>query len=735
MSTSHEHDPLEPLFENARRHESAAAPRFDELLERAPARAKRAPALRFIALWTLTAAVAATAAAFLAFPSHEPLPPGPSLSSLKVATPPPPPAMPSVSADIELREGHGEANGLGPAPGRPDGAALDRLQSLGSAGAVKDKKNGEPSSEPPLVAQSHRTTGTSGGVVGGVAGGVVGGVLGGVPAAPKDSITVEVVAKREALNVQATSTSTKFSDEFLTDLPVQGRFYKNMLTQAPGVLSSDGDGNPNVQGARSRDFKEAALDSGSGTERYGRIEENDFLGVSQNPLSTFSIDVDTASYAVVRRFLNQGQLPPANAVRIEELLNYFPYAYAEPNGNEPFSVGVEIASCPWSPTHRLARIGLKGRDARRDARRGTNLVFLIDVSGSMQEPDKLPLLKSSLGLLVDQLGANDDVAIVVYAGASGLVLPSTPASRRSEIRAALDSLEAGGSTNGGEGLRLAYRTAREHFLEGGVNRIILATDGDFNVGVTDHGELLRLVEDEAKRGIALTTLGFGMGNYKDDTLELLADRGNGNYAYIDDLKEARKVLVEQVGGTLVTIAKDVKIQVEFNPAVVGAYRLIGYENRMLRKEDFNDDRKDAGEIGSGHTVTALYELVPGGMAADLPSVDALKYQTHVEEKRDAASAEAFTVKLRYKEPDGEKSRLLSVPVVDSGVTMSGASEDLRFAASVAAFGMVLRNSPHKGSASLDLAARLATEGMGADAGGYRRSFLDLVEKARPLLPR
>jgi Ca-activated chloride channel family protein len=349
----------------------------------------------------------------------------------------------------------------------------------------------------------------------------------------------------------------------------------------------------------------------------------------------------------------------------------------------------------------------------------------------MDTPDKLPLLKSALRLLVDQLGAGDQVAIVVYAGASGLVLPPTPGSQKSEILPALEALSAGGSTNGGEGLSLAYKLAREQLIRGGVNRVILATDGDFNVGITDHAELLRLVEEQARAGIALTTLGFGGGNYKDDTLELLADRGNGNHFYIDDESEARKVLVEQIGGTLVTIAKDVKIQVEFNPRVVGAYRLLGYENRLLRKEDFNDDRKDAGEIGSGHDVTALYELVPPEEAAALPGVDPLKYQTPSTAAR-GGSGEAFTVKLRYKEPDGEVSRLLSVPVTDGGSAIEAASEDLRFAASVAAFGMVLRDSADKGSASLEMSARLAASGLGRDAGGYRRGFLDLVERAQAI---
>jgi Ca-activated chloride channel family protein len=577
---------------------------------------------------------------------------------------------------------------------------------------------------------------------------------------PTRSSSVTVPSTRVDSIVEGTTQSTPVGpvseegrDEFVEDLPVVGNF-----------VASDGDGNPTIHGARERDFKaevaqmaapevarakfvgnragfaktaqpqEEERAPGFNTERYQRIDENAFLTVAENPLSTFSIDVDTASYSVVRRYLNQGQLPPRDAVRIEELLNYFPYAYPAPTEDAPFSVNVEIASCPWSPAHRLARIGLKGEEVRRQSRRGTNLVFLIDVSGSMQTPDKLPLLKTALKLLVEQLGAGDEVAIVVYAGASGLALPPTSGSRKSDILPALEGLEAGGSTNGGEGLRLAYQVAREHLVPGGVNRVILATDGDFNVGVTDHGELLRLVEEQARAGIALTTLGFGMGNYKDDTLEVLADRGNGNHFYIDDEREARKVLVEQIGGTLVTIAKDVKIQVEFNPSVVGAYRLLGYENRMLAKEDFNDDRKDAGEIGSGHDVTALYELVPPGEAAALPKVDALKYQRPSSPAAEG-SGESLTVKLRYKEPDGETSRLLSVPVTDGGATIETASDDLRFAAAVAAFGMSLRESAEKGSASLDLSARLAGDALGKDAGGYRRGFLDLLDRARAIAPR
>ncbi len=482
-----------------------------------------------------------------------------------------------------------------------------------------------------------------------------------------------------------------------------------------------------AEGAR---LEESSPQPSHNTESYQPIQENEFLMVSQNPLSTFSIDVDTASYAMVRRFLKEGRLPPADAVRIEEMINYFPYHDPTPAGGQPFSVNVEIAGCPWTPGHRLARIGLKGREIVRDRQAGSNLVFLLDVSGSMDEPSKLPLLKSALSLLVDQVRASDEVSIVVYAGSPGLVLPPTRGDRRSEIKEALGRLEAGGSTNGGEGLQLAYKIAGERYLKGGVNRVILATDGDFNVGITNRGELLRFVEEQARSGVALSVLGFGMGNYKDDMLEMLADHGDGNYAYIDSPQEARKVLVEQAGGMMVTIAKDVKIQVEFNPAEVGAYRLLGYENRLLRKEDFNDDRKDAGEIGAGHSVTALYEIVPPGALRDLPAVDVLKYQTLPTVSDAASGGEAFTVKLRYKEPDGETSRLITLPIVDEWLGFEAAPDDLRFAAAVAALGMILRDSPHKGSATLDQVLELASQAAGADEGGYRSEFIGLVELAR-----
>ncbi len=483
-----------------------------------------------------------------------------------------------------------------------------------------------------------------------------------------------------------------------------------------------------------RNVRERRASEAFNTEAYADLDENPFLAVGQNPLSTFSIDVDTASYSNVRRFLTAGQRPPVGAVRIEELLNYFRYDYAPPKGDAPFATHVEVAQCPWQPAHRLVRIGLKGRELREEGRASSNLVFLIDVSGSMNEPNKLPLLKQSMRLLVEKLGENDRVSMVVYAGAAGLVLPATRGDKKEAILAALERLQAGGSTNGAGGIGLAYETAVENMIPGGINRVILATDGDFNVGVTNESELARLIEAKAKTGVYLTVLGFGQGNYNDATMKKLSTKGNGNYAYIDSLREGRKVLVEQIGGTLVTIAKDVKIQVEFNPRVAGTYRLIGYENRLLRKEDFNDDKKDAGEIGAGHTVTALYEVVPVGVSAGTGKVDALKYQPAPAETvrglETPASEELLTVKLRYKKPDGETSLLLEHPVTDRGAAIGESSKDFRFAAAVAEFGMLLKNSAHAGSATWESARELATEGKGIDEGGYRAEFIELLEKVK-----
>jgi len=469
------------------------------------------------------------------------------------------------------------------------------------------------------------------------------------------------------------------------------------------------------------------------TEEYDRIYELRFLSAIDNPLSTFSIDVDTASYANVRRFLKSNSIPPKDSVRIEEMVNYFVYDYPLPEGDKPFSISAEVSSCPWNPSRRLVHIGLQGREIRSDKLPPSNLVFLIDVSGSMNAPEKLPLLKSSFKLLVDSLTADDRVSIVVYAGAAGLVLPSTPGDRKEKILGALDNLQAGGSTAGGAGIELAYRTAAENFIPKGNNRVILATDGDFNIGVSSTGDLVRLIEEKRDRGIFLTIAGFGMGNYKDSRMEQLADKGNGNYYYIDGLLEAKKVFVDEMRGTLFTIAKDVKIQVEFNPAKVKAYRLVGYETRMLRSEDFADDRKDAGELGAGHTVTALYEIIPYGSKEPVPGLDELKYQQTVIKPEAFKLPELMTVKLRYKDPDGDTSRLITAPVVDTGVVLEKTSDDFRFAAAVAQAGLLLRDSEFKGRSSIDGVLDLARGAKGKDKEGYRAEFIQLMELYRLLL--
>ncbi len=508
-------------------------------------------------------------------------------------------------------------------------------------------------------------------------------------------------------------------------------------TAPAGARSPTPSALPNIRNPEAK--SDEAVPEVVSTESYSPIVDNQFLKVAQNPLSTFSIDVDTASYANLRRFLTQGQLPPPDAVRIEEMINYFTYDYPQPVDGTPFSVNVEIAQCPWQAEHRLVRIGLRGKEIVAENRPVSNLVFLLDVSGSMQDQNKLPLLKTAMNLLVEQLTENDRVAIVVYAGASGTALPSTTANRKDVITSAIRNLQAGGSTNGAAGIELAYQIAAQNFIPKGTNRVILCTDGDFNVGVTDQDQLVQLIEDKAKTGVFLSVLGFGMGNYQDDRLEKLADKGNGNYAYIDTLNEARKVLVEQMQGTLITIAKDVKIQVEFNPTRASAYRLIGYENRLLAKEDFNDDRKDAGEIGAGHTVTALYEVVPTGASISTASVDPLKYQANAEPVRvvtPVANAsfqdELLTLKLRYKQPDGNESQLQEFPITDQDRRFSTASPDFAWATSVAAFGMILRDSEHKGAATLPFVLQIAQASKGPDKSGYRTEFIHLVQAAMAL---
>ncbi|HEY0464984.1 MAG TPA: VWA domain-containing protein [Polyangiaceae bacterium] len=470
------------------------------------------------------------------------------------------------------------------------------------------------------------------------------------------------------------------------------------------------------------------------TENYAHVAENAFLNVADQPLSTFSIDVDTASYSNARRFLNDGSLPPKDAIRIEEWLNYFNYDYPEPIAKEPFSVTSEVSACPWNGAHRLLRLGLKSSQISQAETPARNLVFLLDVSGSMMPENKLPLLKRGLSLLAENLRPKDTISIVVYAGASGLALPATSGAERAHILDALGRLEAGGSTNGGDGIRLAYATARQHFVKGGINRVLLATDGDFNVGTSSEGELQRLIEDERKSGVFLTVLGFGDGNVKDSTMEMLADKGNGNYAYIDSIAEARKVLVREAGSTLITVAKDVKLQVEFNPTQVASYKLIGYENRLLAKEDFNDDNKDAGEIGAGHAVTALYEVVPKGEKAAPPRVDPLKYQTAPTVAPAAASNELLTVNIRYKQPSSDTSSKFSRVVIDTGLPLEQTSADFRFSAAVAEAALVLRGAPDSPAASLEAARNLAQGALGSDVTGDRHEFISLLAKARALAP-
>ena len=466
-------------------------------------------------------------------------------------------------------------------------------------------------------------------------------------------------------------------------------------------------------------------------EEHDRITENEYNDPTRAPYSTFSIDVDAAAYANMRRFINQGQMPPQDAIRTEELVNYFKYDYAQPRSQHPFSVYTEVADCPWAPGHQLMHIGLQGKAVATDNLPPSNLVFLIDVSGSMNDYNKLPLLKQSLSMLVEELRPEDRVAMVVYAGASGLVLPSTPGDEKMKILKALDKLEAGGGTAGEAGIKLAYATAAEHFIPDGNNRVILATDGDFNIGESSDAALERLIEAKRETGIFLTVLGFGMGNYKDSKMQVLADKGNGNHAYIDSPLEAKKVLVNEFGGTLFTIAKDVKLQVEFNPEAVKGYRLIGYENRLLQDEDFNDDQKDAGEMGSGHTVTALYEIIPAGSEEDIRNVDAPRYQREMQSTRAGkASGELAHIKIRYKAPDGNESQLFDHTV--DGASRSVASADFRWSAAVCEFSLLLRDSKFKSAANYEQVLELAQNSIGEDPEGYRAEFIGLVKRAMAL---
>jgi len=599
--------------------------------------------------------------------------------------------QPGEAPSVAGMPGMGPGAGSGPAPGQ--GASHGGYPGAGGAGY-----------------------GMGGGE--GMMGGMGGGMYGGAPSSP---------GKLSDYAAMATEAENAEKDPAVERLRVE----VERLEEDLDVLI--------LRGRR----KAAARAGAPGSEQYDRIVENEFLPAASRPLSTFSIDVDTASYANVRRFLNEGRWPPPGAVRIEEMVNYFRYDYAPPDDGAPFSVHMEVAQCPWQGEHRLLRIGLKGQEIEREERGPSNLVFLLDVSGSMRDRNKLPLLKQAMRLLVEQLTEDDRVAIVTYASDAGLKLESTCASNRRKIVNAIDALKAGGSTHGSAGIQLAYEQAGQHFVEGGTNRVILATDGDLNVGITDDDELVKLIRKKARSGVFLTVLGFGTGNLKDSKLEKLADHGNGLYAYVDNLREARKVLIEQIAGSLVTIAKDVKIQIEFNPAEVESYRLIGYENRLLAARDFDNDKKDAGEIGAGHTVTALYEIVPGrrpggGGAGDDGPV--LKYQRPAPEPVGeltgaAASGELLTVRLRYKEPGGKRSKLLEFVAGDSDQRFGQASPDFQFAAAVASFGMVLRGSRYAGDVTLAAVEEFAVSGLGNDPGGYRAEFVDLVRRARQLPAR
>lgn len=498
-------------------------------------------------------------------------------------------------------------------------------------------------------------------------------------------------------------------------------------TGAPGQR-----GSTNIRGLNSVNGMGFAPEN---NETYAATTENKFKNALQNPLSTFSIDVDAASYSNLRRFINNGSLPPADAVRIEELVNYFDYDYEQPRGQDPVHISTEIADAPWNTNHKLVKIGLQGRKVATDKLPASNLVFLLDVSGSMNAANKLPLLVSSLKMLVDQLRASDKVAIVVYAGSAGMVLPSTPGDEGIRIKEALNQLSAGGSTAGGRGIELAYKIAADNFIKEGNNRVILATDGDFNVGASSDSDMEKLIEQKRKSGIFLTVLGYGMGNYKDSKMETLADKGNGNYAYIDNISEARKVLINEFGGTLFTIAKDVKLQVEFNPARVQSYRLIGYENRMLEARDFNDDKKDAGELGAGHTVTALYEVIPVGIKDSFSdSVDDLKYQNKPAKPvvLKGNGQELMTVKLRYKKPDGNTSKLIEQPVMDTRIAFEKTSGNFRFSAAVAEFGMLLKQSDYSQNSSFEHLIAVAEKAKGEDKEGYRAEFIRMAKSAKLL---
>ena len=523
----------------------------------------------------------------------------------------------------------------------------------------------------------------------------------------------EAEVKSERLNIRL-----KTSSQVLEECVVVGYGTQKMVSLCGAV----GHATPGIMASR--------MDAdGMNAEEYKEIAENNFKTVSESPLSTFSIDVDAASYSNMRRYINKGELPPADAIRTEELINYFSYDYPQPTGNDPVKITTEVGACPWNVKHRLVRIGLKAKEIPTDKLPVSNLVFLIDVSGSMYGPQRLGLVQSSLKLLVNNLRDEDRVAIVVYSGSAGEKLPSTSGSDKQKIREAIDELTAGGSTAGGAGIKLAYKIAKQNFVKGGNNRIILCTDGDFNVGVSSDEGLEKLIEQERKSGVFLTVLGYGMGNYKDSKMQVLAEKGNGNHAYIDNLQEANRVLVNEFGATMHTVAKDVKLQIEFNPSQVQAYRLIGYESRLLKDEDFNNDAKDAGEMGAGHTVTAFYEVVPAGIKSDFTGkVDDLKYQkTKPAPAVTNNSKELLTVKLRYKAPDGNTSKKIEQPLIDD--KKEKVSSDFRFASAVAMFGQLLRDSDFKGDATYDKVISLAKTSLDNDEKGYRREFIRLAETA------
>jgi Ca-activated chloride channel family protein len=544
-----------------------------------------------------------------------------------------------------------------------------------------------------------------------------------------NTLNEEVVIRGYVKRTRESTTGSSYivSGKEVQDVPV-GQVEQLLQGKVAGLNIQNNTGRPGMIGVPNMPGLES-------TESYSRVLENKFRTVLETPLSTFSIDVDAASYSNLRRFINNGSLPPADAVRIEEMVNYFDYEYEQPMGNDPINISTEISNAPWNTSHKLVKIGLQAKKVSTANLPVSNLVFLIDVSGSMNQANKLPLLVSSFKMLTDQLRKEDKVAIVVYAGNAGVVLPSTHGDEKTIIKEALNKLSAGGSTAGGEGIELAYKIAAQNFAKGGNNRIILATDGDFNVGASSDNAMEQLIEEKRKSGIFLTVLGYGMGNLKDSKMEKLADKGNGNYAYIDNISEARKVLVTEFGGTLYTIAKDVKLQVEFNPSRTQAYRLIGYENRMLKAKDFNDDKKDAGEMGSGHTVTALYEVIPVGVKSKfVGSVDDLKYQATTAKPVTLLGngKELMTVKLRYKQPDGDLSRLIEQPVIDNSIGFNQTSNSFRFSAAVAEFGLLLKKSDFVQKSSFDHVISTAEGAKGKDGEGYRSEFVRLAKSAKLL---